>query len=99
MMPVKLLDESPADGGERVLQRLEAEVRTRLPRGPGRSFTPLRVQVRRLWENHYRVNVYVGGEGPTATIAHSFFLVADATGAVLASTPTMPGPKPAPAAG
>ena len=46
-----------------------------------------RVEVRRLWEGHYRVNVFVGAGAGAARIAHSYFLVADGAGRVTASTP------------
>jgi hypothetical protein len=32
----------------------------------------LRVQVRRLWENYYRVNVVVGPDAPSVKVANSF---------------------------
>ena len=46
-----------------------------------------RVQVRWLWEGHYRVNVFVGVDATTATVAHSYFLVADGAGTIVKSTP------------
>ena len=46
-----------------------------------------RVQVRYLWEDHYRVNVLVGVDATSAKIGHSYFLVADGDGNILASTP------------
>lgn len=46
-----------------------------------------RVQVRPLWEDHYRVNVLIGGDAVSAKIAHSYFLVADHDGTIVASTP------------
>jgi hypothetical protein len=45
------------------------------------------VQVRDLWENRYRVNVFVGVDAASAKVAHSYFLVADSDGNILASTP------------
>jgi hypothetical protein len=45
------------------------------------------VQVRRLWEDHYRVNVFVGEDAACAKVAHSFFLVADSDGTIIESTP------------
>jgi hypothetical protein len=45
------------------------------------------VQVRQLWDDHYRVNVLVGTDATTIKVAHSYFLVADQGGAVIASTP------------
>jgi hypothetical protein len=46
-----------------------------------------RVQVRRLWDNHYRINVLTGADAACAKIANSYFLVADEDGKILASTP------------
>ncbi len=46
-----------------------------------------KLQVRRLWADHYRVNVLVGVDAATAKVAHSYFLVADGQGNVIASAP------------
>ena len=46
-----------------------------------------KVLVRRLWENHYRVNVFVGADEYSNKIAHSYFLVADGDGKIVSSTP------------
>lgn len=45
------------------------------------------VQVRPLWEDHYRVNVFVGPDAASAKVAHSYFLVTDKDGKIVASTP------------
>jgi hypothetical protein len=47
----------------------------------------VKVQVRRLWENYYRVNVYVGVDVVSAKVAHSYFLTADGEGNIIESTP------------
>jgi hypothetical protein len=44
-------------------------------------------QVRLLWKDHYRVNVLVGADAVSAKVAHSYFLVADGDGNIIASTP------------
>ena len=46
-----------------------------------------RIQVRPLWDDHFRVNVVVGTEVGAASIAHSYFLRADGDGKVLDCTP------------
>jgi hypothetical protein len=46
-----------------------------------------RVQVRPLWEGHYRVNVLVGEDAASSKVAYSYFLVADSDGTILACTP------------
>jgi hypothetical protein len=45
------------------------------------------VQVRRLWDDRYRVNIFVGPDAASAKVAHSYFLVVDVDGNILASTP------------
>jgi hypothetical protein len=47
------------------------------------------VQVRQLWEDHYRVNVLIGADASSVKVANSSFLVADSAGNILASTPTI----------
>ena len=49
----------------------------------------LRVQVRPLWENHYRANVFVGKDAGSAHVADSYFLTADGDGNIITSTPTI----------
>lgn len=48
-----------------------------------------RVQVRLLWENRYRVNVYVGADAASVRIASSYFLVTDAVGNIIESSPAL----------
>jgi hypothetical protein len=49
----------------------------------------LGVQVRSLWEGHFRANVLVGIDSASARVAHSYFLVADDEGNILTSAPEM----------
>ena len=49
----------------------------------------LKVQVRPLWGDNYRVNVIVGADAAGAKIPHSYFVVADGDGNVLSATPTI----------
>ena len=68
---------APAALGERVLQALGQ---------PQRLYA---VQVRRLWDDHYRVNVFVQRDEAAVAISDSFFLVTDPDGNILASTPEL----------
>jgi hypothetical protein len=61
--------------GEQVLQQL------------GHPSGLHRVQVRKLWEDRYRVNIFVGVDAACATVAHSYFLVVDGDGKIVASNP------------
>lgn len=49
----------------------------------------LQVQIKDLWDNCYRVNILVGLDIVSARVAHSYFLMADEAGKILASTPTI----------
>jgi hypothetical protein len=49
----------------------------------------LKVQVRPLGKDRYRVNVFVGKYGVASRIANSFFLKADDEGKILTSSPTI----------
>ena len=48
-----------------------------------------RVDVRQLWEHHYRVNVLVGESTACARVAHSYFLVTDGEGNVVTAEPKL----------
>jgi hypothetical protein len=84
-MATKLLGESAAD--PEVIA--EAAIRKRVLEDINRTGPPMRVRVNRLWENHYRVNVYAGHDVLSACITHSYFVVADASGGVVESTPVL----------
>lgn len=47
------------------------------------------VQVRRLWERAFRVNVLVGRDAAAVTIAHSYFLEVDGAGDIIGATPAI----------
>jgi hypothetical protein len=70
-------------------ERLNAVVGKRVMDTLGQPGDLHAVQVRWLWEDHYRVNVFVGVDAASAKVANSFFLVADDHGNIIASTPTI----------
>jgi hypothetical protein len=47
----------------------------------------LKVQVRGVGGDRYRVNVFVGKDATSGRIAHSYFLTADGEGNILTSSP------------
>jgi hypothetical protein len=47
----------------------------------------LKVQVKPLWGDYYRVNVLVGPDAASAKVAHSYFLMADADANIITCTP------------
>ena len=48
-----------------------------------------KLQVRRLWEDHYRVNVLFGENAASAKIANSYFVETDSDGNIVDSNPKM----------
>jgi hypothetical protein len=67
--------------------RQEALVGERVLHDLGKPRDLLQVQVRPVWENTYRVNIFVGASAASARIVNSFFVVTDADGKVIESTP------------
>jgi hypothetical protein len=53
----------------------------------GRPDDLQRVQVRKLWNRHYRVNVFAGSDANSIRVANSYFLVADDDGKIIESKP------------
>jgi len=66
---------------------LAAVIRENVMNDLGRPADLYQVQVCPLWNNNYRVNVFVGANAACVKVAHSFFLAADGDGKVLDSTP------------
>ena len=46
-----------------------------------------KVQVRRLWERHYRVNILIGPDAASVKVANSYFLKLDGDGNIVESAP------------
>jgi hypothetical protein len=47
------------------------------------------VEVRALWAHNFRANIRIGSDAVSAKVAHSYFVVTDGDGKVLASTPAI----------
>lgn len=47
----------------------------------------LKVQVRLIWENNYRVNVFIGADVASGKVANSYFVKTDSDGNITASSP------------
>jgi predicted NBD/HSP70 family sugar kinase len=86
-MPTKQQEKQPADQEHLQASKRTAVLANHVIHALGQPGDLHRVQVRPLWEDHYRVNVLVGVDAACAKVAHSYFLVADSNGNILASTP------------
>jgi hypothetical protein len=76
-------------------ERLKTAVGKRVMDTLGQPGDLHKVQVRWLWEDHYRLNVFVGPDAASAKVANSYFLVTDDEGNIIASTPTIRRQYPA----
>lgn len=52
------------------------------------------VKARHLWGNYYRVNVYVGANITSVTVAHSYFLELDGAGNFVSCNPKISAAYP-----
>jgi hypothetical protein len=68
-------------------QRLSAVIGGHVMNTLGRPPDLHSVQVRPLWEDYYRVNIFVGVDAACVKIANSYFLIADSDGNIITSTP------------
>jgi hypothetical protein len=48
-----------------------------------------KVQVRRLWQHHYRVNIFTGLDAMSGRIANSYFVEVNGDGKIVATRPTI----------
>jgi hypothetical protein len=47
----------------------------------------LQVQVRKVWDDHYRVNVLVGPNAGAVRLLNSYFVETDSNGQIITATP------------
>ena len=88
-MPTKQLDQQHQSQESQEGQQLHAVIGKHVLSTLGHPGDLHRVQVRPLWQDHYRVNVLVGVDAASVKIAHSYFLVTDGDGTIVASTPRL----------
>ena len=70
-------------------EQLKSVIRNRVLRSLGEPGGLGRVQVRALWDNYYRVNIFIEENPGCIRIAGSYFVEADDAGNIVASTPEL----------
>lgn len=85
-MATKQQEKQPAVAVTQVPEQ-DAAIGNRVLRALGQPPGLHQVQVRHLWEDHYRVNIFVGADAASAKVAHSYFLAADGEGNITACNP------------
>jgi hypothetical protein len=86
-MSTKQHDPAKAEQEQQTSQQMDALIRNQVISALGQPDEGYSVQVRRLWEHCYRVNVVLAQGTSSPRIANSYFLVADSTGNILTTTP------------
>ena len=86
-MPTRQEDTHHTAQNREEREQLRAVIGKQVLDALGRPGDLLGMQARPLWQDHYRVNVFVGVDAASAKIAHSYFLVVDGEGTIIASTP------------
>lgn len=86
-MPTKQQGQRTTDQEQAERQQRHGAIAKRVLQSLGPPGDLHRVQIRPLWQDYYRVNVLLGPDAISAKVAHSYFLLADRDGNILASTP------------
>jgi hypothetical protein len=82
-------NQSQSNQGSRDCRQLNAAIGNSVMDVLGRPPNLQRVQVQELWQDHYRVNVFVGADLVSATVTDSYFLVTDDSGKIVRSMPAI----------
>ncbi len=88
-MPTTVQGKQQAEQAKQTHEQRSSVIVGQLLQALGRPATQYRVEVRHLWDNHYRANVFIGADAASTRVAHSFFVVADEDGNIIASTPAI----------
>jgi hypothetical protein len=86
-MPTKEQDKHATNAEGRGREQRHAAIGGHVLHALGEPGGLYQVEVRPLWQDHYRVNVLVGADAASVRVAHSFFLVTGGDGKILTSTP------------
>ncbi len=70
-------------------QTVDGHIGEQIVRSIGTPDDLLKVQVRRVGTDRYRVNVFVGKDYTSGRVANSYFLTADSEGKILTSSPAI----------
>ena len=92
-MPTNQQEKQHRDQEKQELNELNALIGRHVMGTLGQQADLHKVQVRRLWENYYRVNILVGPDADSAKVADSYFLKVDGDGNIIESTPNIQRPQ------
>lgn len=84
---MKKQDPARVEEEKQVQQHLKTEISKQVFKSLGQPVNFQSLQVRHLWTEHFRVNVLVGTDAASSTVAHSYFLNVGSDGNIITSTP------------
>ena len=76
-----------ADQASTAKRQAEERVRSAVLLALGTPPDLFKVDVRRVWERHYRVNVWIGEKVHCTRVVHTYFVAIDDRGAIKSSSP------------
>ena len=79
--------EQPKDKEPQNREAIHDIIREQVIRALGTPLDLLKVQVRLIGNERYRVNVLVGANASSARVGKSYFIVVDGAGRVISATP------------
>lgn len=88
-MPTAEQHKQPEEVEQRTREMLNTLIGEQVIHALGEPEGLHKVQVRRLWEGRYRVNVFIGADAASSKIASSYFVQADSGGNIVGSRPTI----------
>ena len=68
-------------------ETLDNRIREQVIHALGTPIDLRNVLVRKIWDNHYRVNVIVGENAGAVRVANSYFVVINSDGGLIEATP------------
>ena len=89
MMSAKQPSDQAKPAAQHQLETLNESIEQQVLQALGKPSNLFKVQIRPVWDNHYRVNVLVGADAASARVANSYFLAVNAEGTLIASTPKL----------
>jgi hypothetical protein len=89
-MPNKLQTEQPKDEMDQLKREtFDNLIREQVIHALGTPVDLRNVQVRKVWDHHYRVNVIVGANAGSVRVANSYFLKIDSDGSLITAIPNI----------
>ncbi len=88
-MQIKQPKKSDDDVEKQLRQKLQTTIGGHVMHILGQPDNLHLVQVRKLWGESYRVNVFTGLDAASAVISDSYFLTTDAQGGILSANPSI----------